>query len=130
MTSFTGSAEADLNRLVTAFVEATPGVAHAVVVAWDGLLLGFSDPLSYDTADKAAAVVSVLQAVAHGAARFFHAGPVARTVVDMDQGLLLLMTVGDTFSLGVFAEPDTDLHAAARFVERVGRMLTPGVADG
>ncbi|TCO60628.1 roadblock/LC7 domain-containing protein [Actinocrispum wychmicini] len=134
MTPFTDSWEAEINRLITSFVETTPGVAHAVVVAEDGLLLGFSDPLSHDTADQAAAIVGVLQSVAQGAARFFHGGPVTQTLVDMADGRLLLMTISDGLSLGVFATPDADVgsavEATAGFVERAGRMLIPGVADG
>lgn len=127
MTTFSDSWQAQLNRLITSFVDATPGVANAVVVAEDGLLLGFSDPVPYDSADRAAAIVSVLQSVAHGAARFFHGGTVTRTVVDMDQGLLLLTKMGEGISLGVFTTADTDVDHAVRatagFVERAGQMF-------
>ncbi len=115
-----------MNELITSFVRATPGVAHAVVAGPDGRLLGCSDPLPPDIADEAAAVVSLLQSVARGAARFFRAEPVTRTVVTMDQGLLLLMAIRDGVALAVFAEPDTDFAPAAHFAGRLAWEVTGG----
>jgi predicted regulator of Ras-like GTPase activity (Roadblock/LC7/MglB family) len=119
-----------MNQLVTSFVKATPGVAHAVVAAPDGRLLGFSDPLPRHTAREAAAVVSLVQSVARGAARFLHAGPVTRTVVQMDDGLLLILSVHNGIALAVFAEPDVDAggpaEAATRFVARLASQAREG----
>jgi uncharacterized protein len=46
--------------LVTNFAERVPGVAHAIVVSADGLLLTSSDRLPRDRADQLAAVASGL----------------------------------------------------------------------
>ena len=58
----------DLSWLVSAFAERVPGVAHAVVVSSDGLLVAISDHLPRDNADKLAAVTSGLMSITAGAA--------------------------------------------------------------
>ena len=55
--------------LVTNFAERVPGVAHAIVVSADGLLLTSSDRLPRDRADQLAAVSSGLISLTQGAAR-------------------------------------------------------------
>ncbi|HET8660562.1 MAG TPA: roadblock/LC7 domain-containing protein, partial [Micromonosporaceae bacterium] len=54
----------DLNWLITAFTQRVPGVAHAVVVSSDGLLVAASDQLPRDSADQLAAVTSGLFSIA------------------------------------------------------------------
>ncbi|WP_139320376.1 roadblock/LC7 domain-containing protein, partial [Pseudonocardia sp. Ae263_Ps1] len=76
--------------LVTNFAERVPGVAHAIVVSADGLLLTASDRLPRDRADQLAAVASGLVSLTQGAARCFDAGGVVQTVVEMDRGIVLL----------------------------------------
>ena len=78
--------------LVTNFAERVPGVAHAIVVSADGLLLTSSDRLPRDRADQLAAVASGLVSLTQGAARCFDAGGVVQTVVEMDRGIVLLMS--------------------------------------
>ena len=67
--------------LVNEFVERVPGVAHAVVVSADGLLLTSSNRLPLDRADQLAAVASGIVSLTQGAARCFEAGAVNETVV-------------------------------------------------
>ncbi len=81
--------------LVTNFAERVPGVAHAIVVSADGLLLTSSDRLPRDRADQLAAVASGLVSLTQGAARCFDAGGVVQTVVEMDRGIVLLMSISD-----------------------------------
>ena len=115
--------------LVTDFTERVPGTAHAVVVSADGLLLSASARLPADRADQLAAVASGLCSLAHGAARCFEAGLVRETVVEMERGVMLLMTIGDGSSLAVLASPHCDIgqvaYEMALLVERVGQLLTP-----
>ncbi|MBW0009837.1 MAG: roadblock/LC7 domain-containing protein, partial [Pseudonocardiales bacterium] len=67
--------------LVDSFVQRVPGVAHAVVVSADGLLLVASSGLPRDRADQLSAVTSGLVSLSQGAARCFEAGGVVQTVV-------------------------------------------------
>ena len=73
MTTLSPAAQ-NLNWLVTNFVDRVPGVAHAVVVSADGLLLVASEGLPRDRADQLAAVASGLTSLTQGAARCFEGG--------------------------------------------------------
>ena len=121
----------DLNWLTTNFAERVPGVAHAIVVSSDGLPVAHSDGFPADRADQLAAVTSGLASLTEGACRMFEGGEVARTVVDMQQGLLIVMAISDGSSLAVLVADDCDMGLVAyeisMLVERVGDVLTPQV---
>jgi uncharacterized protein len=121
----------DLNWVITNFVERVPDVAHAVVVSSDGLPLAFSAGFPQDRADQLAAVTSGLTSLTQGASRVFEGGPVIQTVVEMQVGVLVVMSVSNGASLAVLAAATCDLGLVAyemsMLVERVGRMLTPGL---
>ncbi len=115
--------------LVTDFAERVPGVAHAVVVSADGLLLTASSGLPRDRADQLAAVASGLVSLTVGAARCFDAGSVVQTVVEMERGFVLLMSISDGSCLAVLAAPNCDIgligYEMTLLVDRVGQLLTP-----
>ncbi|MGH3624690.1 MAG: roadblock/LC7 domain-containing protein [Sciscionella sp.] len=127
--SSTQSAQDRFGWLINDFAERVPGVAHAVVVSADGLLLTASARLPADRADQLAAVASGLVSLAQGAARCFDAGPVRETVVEMDRGVMLLMAISDGSCIAVLAAPRCDIgqvaYDVAVLVDRVGQMLTP-----
>jgi uncharacterized protein len=122
---------ADLNWLITAFTERVPSVANAAVVSSDGLPLAFSDGLAAGRVDHLAAVTSSITSLVQSAARLFEGGPVAQTLVTMDRGMLLVMSVSDGSSLAVLAAADCDLglvaYEMAMLAEQAGRVLTPEV---
>src|SRR5918992_3586219 len=115
--------------LVNDFAERVPGVAHAVVVSADGMLLTSSARLPIDRADQLAAVGSGLVSLTQGAARCFDAGEVVQTVVEMQRGIVLLMSISDGSSLAVLAAPGCDIglvgYEMTLLVDRVGQQLTP-----
>ncbi|GAA2789891.1 MULTISPECIES: roadblock/LC7 domain-containing protein [Crossiella] len=115
--------------LITDFVRRVPGVAHAVVVSADGLMLAGSEGLPRDRAEQLSAVSSGLISLTAGAARCFEAGEVAQTVVEMERGYLFLMSISDGSCLSVLAAPNCDIGLVAYemtlLVERVGQQLTP-----
>jgi uncharacterized protein len=117
--------------LITDFTERVAGVAHAVVVSADGLLLASSAKLPRDRADQLAAVASGLLSLTQGAARCFEAGQVTETVVDMERGSMLQMGISDGSCLTVLAAPRCDMGLVAYemtlLVERVGQLLTPAI---
>jgi predicted regulator of Ras-like GTPase activity (Roadblock/LC7/MglB family) len=119
----------NLNWLITDFAGRVPSVARAIVVSADGLPLAFSDGFPQDRADQLAAVTSGLTSLTQGAARVFEGGPVTQTVVEMRQGLLLVMAISDGSSLAVLASANCDMglvaYEMALLVERVGEALTP-----
>ncbi|MDQ3151643.1 MAG: roadblock/LC7 domain-containing protein [Actinomycetota bacterium] len=115
--------------LVDDFVDRVPGVAHSVVVSADGLLLTASTDLPRDRADQLAAVASGLISLTQGAARCFEAGQVVQTVVEMERGIVLLMSISDGSCLAVLASTDCDIgligYEMTLLVDRVGQVLTP-----
>ena len=117
--------------LVTNFAERVPGVAHAIVVSADGLLLTSSDRLPRDRADQLAAVTSGLVSLTQGAARCFDAGAVNQTIVEMEKGFLFVMSVSDGSCLAVLASPSCDIglvgYEMALLVARTGDVLTPAL---
>lgn len=115
--------------LLTNFVDRVAGVSYAVVVSSDGLLLTSSAGLPRDRADQLAAVASGMSSLTRGAAGVFGAGEVLQTVVEMQLGCMLLMSIADGSCLAVLASPDCDMGLVAYemtlLVDRAGQLLTP-----
>ena len=115
--------------MLTDFVDRVPGVTHAVVVSSDGLLLTASDGLPRDRADQLAAVTSGMSSLTRGAAKVFGAGEVLQTVVEMQLGCMLLMSITDGSCLAVLAAPGCEMGLVAYemtlLVDRAGHLLTP-----
>jgi predicted regulator of Ras-like GTPase activity (Roadblock/LC7/MglB family) len=117
----------ELDWVVTRFVEEVPSAAHAILVSADGLLMAASSGIPGDRAEQVAAVSSGLASLAVGAARLFDGGAVMQTVVEMELGYLLLMSVGDGSHLAVLTQDSADIgqvgYEMALLVDRVGRMV-------
>lgn len=115
--------------LVTNFTRRTAGVAHAVVVSVDGLLLAASDRLPLQAAEQFAAIVSGLLSLTQGASRCLEAGNVRQTAVDMHGGTMVVMSISDGSCLAALASPDSNMGIVAYemslLVTQVGPMLTP-----
>ena len=124
-----GSDPGRFGWLLTNFVDRVAGVSHAVVVSSDGLLLTSSTGLPRDRADQLAAVASGMSSLTRGAARVFGAGEVMQTVIEMQLGCMLLMSIADGSCLAVLASPDCDMGLVANemtlLVDRAGQLLTP-----
>jgi predicted regulator of Ras-like GTPase activity (Roadblock/LC7/MglB family) len=128
--------ERNLDWLVSRFVEEVTDAAHAILVSADGLLMAMSESIPDERAEQVAAVSSGLASLAVGAARLFDGGAVLQTVVEMERGYLMLMSVGDGSNLTVLTEEAADIgqvgYEMALLVERVGRMVQaePRVTTG
>lgn len=105
-------------------------MSHAVLVSADGLLVAASEHMPKERADQLAAVASGLASLATGAAQLFEGGHVLQSVVEMEQGYLLLMRVGDGSNLATLATRTCDIgqvgYEMAVLVERVGNVVQPG----
>ena len=127
--SFTGRRTSDnsLGWLVSNFAREVPGVSHAILVSVDGLLIAASERLPKERADQLAAVSSGLASLANGAAQLFDGGQVLQSVVEMQNGYLLLMQVGDGSHLATLAATSCDIgqigYEMAVLVERVGNVV-------
>lgn len=113
-----------LDWIVAKFIDDVPGAAHAILVSADGLLMAASRDLWEERADQIAAVSSGLSSLAVGATRLFEGGAVLQTMIEMQNGYLLLMSVGDGSNLAVLTHQGADLgqvgYEMALLVDRVG----------
>jgi predicted regulator of Ras-like GTPase activity (Roadblock/LC7/MglB family) len=120
----------DLGWLVGNFARRTPGVAHAMVVSADGLPVAVSDRLDRPKADQLAAIASGLASLTQGGARCIDGGLVTQTVVEMDQGLLVVMAISDGSCLAVLAaacDVGVVAYEMTVLVTRAGDVLTPAL---
>jgi predicted regulator of Ras-like GTPase activity (Roadblock/LC7/MglB family) len=118
-----------VNWLLAGFVNETPGVDDAVAVSSDGLLIALSSTLDRDRADRLAAVITGMRALAQGAGRELDRGDLLQVLVEYGDGYLFVSAISDGSTMGVVAARDCDLglvgYETARLVERVGGQLTP-----
>jgi uncharacterized protein len=121
----------DLNWLVTDFTMRVTDVAHAAVVSADGVPLALSEYIPREFVEQLAAITSGLASLMLGAARIFEAGRPLHALVEMEAGLLVIMSISDGSSLAVLAasDCDTDLvsYEMTLLVEAVGEVLTPAI---
>jgi uncharacterized protein len=121
----------NLNWLVSNFVKATPGVAHAMVVSADGLPVAVSQRLDRPRADQLAAIASGLASLTQGATRCFDGGLVSQTVVEMERGFLFVMSISDGSCLTVLAASNCNVGVIAYemtvLAARAGDVLTPSL---
>ena len=118
-----------LSWLLTNLIERVPAIAHAIVVSSDGLPLACSPGFPADRADQLSAITSGLTSLTQGASRMFEGGAVTQTVVEMQRGMLIVVSIGDGSTLAVLAARDCDMGLVAyemtMLADRAGRALTP-----
>ena len=124
----TGSGQREsLDWLVSKFARETPGVSHAILVSADGLLMAASEHIPTERADQMAAVASGMASLSSGAAQLFDGGYVMQSIVEMENGYLLLMRVGDGSNLATLATRSCDIgqigYEMAVLVEQVGTVI-------
>src|SRR5688572_6873999 len=124
----------DLGWLLTSFARRVPTIVCALAVSVDGLVIAASDQVPTDQADQLAAITSGLASLTIGAAKVMSTGHVRQTVVDMDGGVLLIMSVADRAFLAVVAQPGADLgqvgYETAVLAQRVATALEPTARTG
>ena len=118
-----------MSWLLNSFADEVAGVAHVVAVSVDGILLACSADLPPDRAEQLAAITSGLVSLTYGVSRHFDGGSVQQTIVDMDAGSLIMMSISDGSSLAVLTARQCDVgqigYEMALLVERVGKALAP-----
>lgn len=119
----------NVNWLMASFVRSTPGVEQAVAVSSDGLLIALSSQLERASADKMAAIITGMRALAHGAANELTKGQVRQVLVEMQSAYLFISAISGGSTIGVVSARDCDLGLVGfeitLLVERVGAQLSP-----
>lgn len=107
----------------------TAGVAHALAVSADGLAVAKSRLLGQEHADRLSAFTAGLASLTNGIASLMETEPVEQTVVDMREGRIVVMAIGDGSVLTVLAAKNADIgqvvYEMAMMINRVGEALTP-----
>ncbi|CAJ62994.1 MULTISPECIES: roadblock/LC7 domain-containing protein [Frankia] len=118
-----------LDWLVNNFVDFVPGVANAIVASSDGHLLAVCSGFPRERAVQLGSIASGLFSLTLAAADFVEGGSVTQTVVEMVQGSLLLMAVGEGSCLAVLATSTCDIglvgYEMTVLVARTREALTP-----
>ncbi len=119
----------DIDFLLDDFRDRTPGVAHAIGISADGLLVASTSDLPRERGDQLAAIGSGLTALLAGAARCLEAGTVMSNLTELSNGFLLTMSIDSGASLVVLVNRTCDIgHASyemGELIRRVGPALTP-----
>jgi predicted regulator of Ras-like GTPase activity (Roadblock/LC7/MglB family) len=117
------------NWLLGSFVRDTDGVSEAIVVSADGLLMARSDSLDRAAAERLAAIISGLVALARSASYEYSFESLKLVMIEMHRGFLLLSAVSDGSCLGVVASGACDIglvgHEMTVLCSRFGSFLTP-----
>lgn len=125
MASSAGQPTGTIDSLLTDFTRRVDGIAHAVVVGYDGLPLAASAELPRDRAEQLSAIASSLMYMAGSAADCFTGGAVNQTVIEMERGYLYLMSVHDGAVVAALASPRSELGTVAYEIA----MLTESLVD-
>lgn len=96
------------------------GINHAVAVSGDGLVMAKSRGLTTDQGDQIAAITSGMASLTNGACRLMNAGEVDSTVVDMRDGVMVIMAINDRSILTVLAGKHADL---GQVVFEMGKLI-------
>jgi predicted regulator of Ras-like GTPase activity (Roadblock/LC7/MglB family) len=119
-----------LNWLLDDLVRRLAGSEKAVVLSSDGLLLGRSAELDRDGAEHLAAMASAFSSLSRGVGARFGKGGVLQTVVELEDGYLVVTEAGAGACLALLASSHADLGMVAYemnvIVQQVGSALTAG----
>lgn len=122
-----------LEWLLSRFVDDTGGVTSAITVSSDGFLLASSSRTPETSLEQLAAVISGLTSLTQGAADLYQLGEVHQVIVEMAEGLLFMVSVGDGAALAAVADAGCDLgtvgYELTLLAGRTAEILTPEVVD-
>lgn len=104
---------ANLTWLLDDLLERVGHARHAIVLSADGLLMASSARFGKADGEHLAAVAAGIQSLAKGAADRFAGGPIRQTIVEMQDGFLLVTTAGKGACLAALAGQEADIGNVA-----------------
>lgn len=123
------AAAADFTWLLNRFATETAGVADAIAVSSDGLLIAVSQLRDSADSERLAAIVSGMTSLAAGAAGNYGLGALNKVIIDLENGHILVSAIGSGAVLGVVTSKEAKLGNIAYemtvFANRVGAALSP-----
>jgi predicted regulator of Ras-like GTPase activity (Roadblock/LC7/MglB family) len=119
-----------LSWLLDDLVRRLAGSEKAVVLSGDGLPLGSSAELDREGAEHLAAMASAFSSLSRGVGTRFGKGGMLQTVVELEDGYLVVTEAGAGACLALLASSHADLGMVAYemnvIVQQVGSALTAG----
>ncbi|SFC90833.1 roadblock/LC7 domain-containing protein [Streptomyces aidingensis] len=116
-----------LDWLLDDLTQRMPQVRHVLLLSSDGLVTSASRQLDGGNSERLAAVASGLHSLAGGVGQHFQCGGVRQTMVEFDDGLLLVTAAGDGSCLCVLAGAEADIgqvgYEMALLVSKVGEHM-------
>jgi predicted regulator of Ras-like GTPase activity (Roadblock/LC7/MglB family) len=117
-----------LNWLLDDLVRRLAGAEKAVALSADGLLLGRSASVDRESAEHLAAMASAFQSLSRGVGTTFGKGLVLQTIVELEDGYLVVTEGGEGACLALLASMTADLGIVAYemnvIVQQVGSTLS------
>lgn len=102
-----------LNWLLDDLVKRLAGAERAAALSADGLLLGRSASLDREDGEHLAAMASAFRSLARGVGTQFGKGLVHQTVVELEDGYLVVTEAGEGSCLALLASSSADLGMVA-----------------
>lgn len=123
------AAAADFTWLLNRFATETAGVVDAIAVSSDGMLIAMSDASEDADSERLAAIVSGLTSLAAGAGGSYGLGALNKVIIDLEDGHILVSSIGSGAVLGVVTTKEAKLGNVAYemtlFANRAGTALSP-----
>jgi predicted regulator of Ras-like GTPase activity (Roadblock/LC7/MglB family) len=117
-----------LNWLLDDLIRRLAGAEQAVALSRDGLLLGRSNRLDRESAEHLAAMASAFNSLSRGVGTQFGRGNVLQTVVEFEDGYLVVTDAGEGACLALLTAAHADLGMVAYeinvIVQQVGSTLS------
>jgi predicted regulator of Ras-like GTPase activity (Roadblock/LC7/MglB family) len=117
-----------LNWLLDDLVRRLAGAEKAIALSGDGLLLGRSATVDRESAEQLAAMASAFQSLSRGVGEHFGKGAVQQTVVELEDGYLVVTEGGRGACLALLSSLYADLGMVAYemnvIVQQVGSSLS------
>ncbi|MEV6318988.1 roadblock/LC7 domain-containing protein [Streptomyces sp. NPDC051776] len=127
-TAHTPHAQNQLDDLLTGLVQVVADVRHAVIVAQDGLVISRSTSFSRAAAERLAAAVSGVMSLSRGISDDTKGGRVLQTLIEMQNGFLMLSSASSGSHLAVLTIREADIGIVAfemnMLVKKLGALLT------
>ncbi|WP_433710184.1 roadblock/LC7 domain-containing protein [Nocardia sp. CA-084685] len=102
-----------LDWLLDGLVDRIPGTESAIVLSADGLPLAASRALDREQTEHLAAMASALFSLGRGVGSRFGKGALQQTVIELEQGYLVVTAAGYGACLALLAETNADLGMIA-----------------
>ncbi|MFE3054131.1 roadblock/LC7 domain-containing protein [Nocardia sp. NPDC059239] len=102
-----------MDWLLDGLVDRVPGAENAVALSTDGLPLAASRGLDREQTEHLAAMGSALYSLGRGVGMRFGKGALQQTVIELDQGYLVVTSAGFGTCLALLADLSADLGMIA-----------------